>query len=250
VVTFSMMENSTDEDLESRSSSRRTSSVDTPEAAPSSHRAPSVEADRVSSPASSTESSEEESSEEDEESSHESDRDVPTVSTSTARQIENPAVAPVSPGILQTDSVLTPDPLLDESALPLLEVTETVERLTAEKSLQDQQDTQVAVAAAPSTNATAASSTSDPTANKWQDWFQVTTEQLTKNVKERSTRAYDAISAMTSSGSIRKRKRNSVNKTTAQAEGETKQGTAAGIGTLHVELISAYKVASSRQSPL
>jgi hypothetical protein len=80
----------------------------------------------------------------------------------------------------------------------------------------------------------------DPTPNKWRDWLQSTTEQLAKNVQDRSTRAYDAISAVTtSSGSIRKRKKTSKS-LSGEAEEEHKQ--LSGIGTLHVELVSAYKV--------
>jgi hypothetical protein len=87
----------------------------------------------------------------------------------------------------------------------------------------------------------------DPSPNKWRDWLQSTTEQLAKNVQDRGSRALDAISAVTLSGaSVRKRKRNPEG--VASVGEEQKQ--LSGIGTLHVELVSAYKVCLSSPTAL
>jgi hypothetical protein len=226
-----MMENSSDDEMESDSSSRRTSSVEPPDHSRDDvyrHRS-SLEADRVPSPA--TVGSEQEDG--GEESSQESDLDTPHFAVPDSYHREDDSVAPPTAEMLLADSIPTAAPL-DESAIPLLEVTETVDLLKA-KSLQEE-DSRLAASGA----------SSDSSTSKWQDWFQFTTEQLAKNVKERSTRAYDAISAITSSGSIRKRKRNSVTKqSTAGEKSTTAAATTTGIGTLHVELISAYKVTAT-----
>lgn len=76
-----------------------------------------------------------------------------------------------------------------------------------------------------------------PPSTKWQDWLQITSDQLSKSMKERGTAALDVLSTLTSSGTIRKRKRNSAN---PSAGDDTMKTT--GVGTLHVELVSAYKV--------
>ena len=80
-------------------------------------------------------------------------------------------------------------------------------------------------------------------AQKWQEWWSSTTEQLTKNVKDRSLRAYDAISSITSSASTRRRKkRDSFQEPETTSHEVNKTNLNSGVGILHVELVSAYKV--------
>lgn len=192
------MENSSDDEIENHLSSRRDSHIEAGQTRQLERI--SLESDKVL-----TRESKEES--------------LPDTSV----QMEGNSDAAIATEILLTDSSISSLPL-DESAIPLLEVTETVEMLKAKNSQENNRD-------APS---------SDLSASKWQDWFQFTTEQLAKNMKDRSTRAYDAISAITSSGSIRKRKRDPAIK--QSGDKSTTAATAQGIGTIHVELISAYKV--------